>query len=110
MNAVRVALCISLLLPGLAQADPTTAVRDLRPGLVATVAGRVERITEEDEFRLADETGSILVYIGPNRLPVRTGDRVRVSGQVDDDDRPLEFYATEILFEDGRSVPLPNPD
>jgi uncharacterized protein YdeI (BOF family) len=78
--------------------------------MVVSLAGQVERITDDDEFRLVDETGSILVYIGPNPMPVRVGERIRVSGRVDDDDVPLEFYATEIRLEDGRVVPLPNPD
>lgn len=75
----------------------------------ATVEGVVKRITDDDEFLLADETGSILVYIGPNPMPVRAGDRVRVAGAVDDDG-PLEFYATEVTLPDGRVAPLPNRD
>lgn len=108
MKGAALALSLAIVLPGLALAE-TTAVQDLRRGMPATVDGVVERITDDDEFLLADETGSILVYIGPNLMPVRAGDRVRVAGAVDDDG-PLEFYATEVTLPDGRVVPLPNRD
>jgi uncharacterized protein YdeI (BOF family) len=108
MKAAVLALSLATALPGLALAE-TTAVQDLRRGMPATIDGVVERITDDDEFLLADETGSILVYIGPNPMPVRTGDRVRVAGAVDDDG-PLELYATEVTLPDGRVVPLPNRD
>jgi uncharacterized protein YdeI (BOF family) len=108
MKAAIPALLLALVLPGLALAD-TTSVRDLRRGMPAMIDGAVERITDDDEFLLADETGSILVYIGPNPMPVRAGDRVRVAGTVDDDG-PLELYATEVTLPDGRVVPLPNRD
>jgi uncharacterized protein YdeI (BOF family) len=108
MNATTPILFLALVLPGLALAD-TTSLRDLRQGMPAVIDGVVERITDDDEFLLADETGSILVYIGPNPMPVRAGDRVRVAGTVDDDG-PLELYATEVTLPDGRVVPLPNRD
>lgn len=107
MKAAILALSLAMALPGPALAD-TTAVQDLRRGMSATIDGVVERITD-DEFLLADETGSLLVYIGPNPMPVRVGDRVRVAGAVDDDGL-LEFYATEITLPDGRVAPLPNRD
>lgn len=110
MKAAVLALCVGIALPGLALSDSTTAVQDLHRGAAATVAGRVERITDDDEFLLTDETGSILIYIGPNRMPVRQGERIRVSGTVDDDDTPLELYATEIVLQDGEVVTLPNRD
>ena len=108
MKAAVLALSLAIAFPGLALAE-TTAVQDLRRGMGATIDGVVKRITDDDEFLLADETGSILVYIGPNRMPVRAGDRVRVAGAVDDDG-PLEFYATEVTLPDGRVAPLPNRD
>jgi uncharacterized protein YdeI (BOF family) len=108
MKATVLALSLTIALPGIALAE-TTAVQDLRRGMPATVDGVVERITDDDEFLLTDDTGSILVYIGPNPMPVRAGDRIRVAGAVDDDG-PLEFYATEVTLPDGRVVPLPNRD
>lgn len=108
MKATVLALSLAIALPGISLAE-TTAVQDLRRGMPATVDGVVGRITDDDEFLLADDTGSILVYIGPNPMPVRAGDRIRVAGAVDDDG-PLEFYATEVTLPDGRVVPLPNRD
>jgi uncharacterized protein YdeI (BOF family) len=97
-------LTLALLLPSAALAQ-VTAIGDLRQGMAVTVAGTVERITDEDEFRLADATGEVLVYIGPNAMPVRAGEKVRVTGQVDDDG-PLELYAAEITLADGRTLAL----
>ena len=108
MKATVLALSLATAFPGLALAD-TTAVQDLRRGMGAIIDGVVKRITDDDEFLLADETGSILVYIGPNAMPVRAGDRVRVAGAVDDDG-PLEFYPTAITLPDGRVAPLSNRD
>jgi uncharacterized protein YdeI (BOF family) len=93
---------LALALPGAALAK-VTAVEDLRRGVDVRVEGTVERITDEDEFLLVDATGRVLVYIGPNAMPVREGERVLVSGRVDDDG-PLEIYAGEITLDDGRTV------
>lgn len=111
MKGAALALSLAIALPVLVRAE-TTAVQDLRRGTSTTVAGVVERISD-DEFLRADETGSILVYIRPNPMPVRAGDRVRVAGAgagAVDDDGPLEFYATEVILPDGRVVPLHNRD
>jgi uncharacterized protein YdeI (BOF family) len=82
-----------------------TQVTDLRPSMLVTIEGVVERITDEDEFLLADATGRIPVYIGPNLMPVQVGERVQVYGQVDDDG-PMELYAAQITTGDGRVVAL----
>ncbi|MFC2979315.1 NirD/YgiW/YdeI family stress tolerance protein [Roseicyclus marinus] len=84
----------------------TIAIGELRRGMMAVVEGNVERITDEDEFILADTTGEIRVYIGPNAMPVRPGDLVRVEGVVDDGLR-MEIYADAITLADGRIVNLP---
>lgn len=103
-NAMAAALAMGLALPGVALAQPT-AIEDLRRGMAVTVEGEVERITDEDEFLLADASGRVLVYIGPNAMPVQQGQRVTVTGRVDDDG-PLELYAAEIALADGRVVAL----
>jgi uncharacterized protein YdeI (BOF family) len=77
------------------------AISDAERGQSVTVAGEVSRVLDEDTFRLADDSGSIRVYIGPNRLPVRSGDRVTVSGHVDDDWGPREIYAERLIGVDG---------
>lgn len=95
-----------LVLPASAALAEITPIGDLRRNMPATVEGIVERITDEDEFRLADASGQITVYIGPNPMPVRVGDAIRVAGFVDDDLR-LELYADTITLPDGRVVSLP---
>jgi hypothetical protein len=80
MKATVPARSLAIALPGIALAE-TTAVQDLCRGMPATVDGVVGHITD-DEFLLADDTGSILVYIGPNPMPVRAGDHIRVAGAV----------------------------
>jgi uncharacterized protein YdeI (BOF family) len=77
-----------------------TSVAELRRDSFATVAGTVDRITDEDEFVLADATGHVRVYVGPTVVPVRPGEAVTVTGMVDDGLR-LEIYAREIVRADG---------
>ena len=52
---------------------------------MVSVAGTVERITDEDEFRLTDAGGTVRVYVGPNWVPANVGEAVTVDGFVDDD-------------------------
>lgn len=102
---VRFALAASVLWPVLATGAVAdiTPVSDLRPGMSVEVKGTVTRIADEDEFLLSDGTGEVLVYIGPNAMPVAQADAVRVIGAVDDDG-PLEIYAREVVLPDGRRV------
>ncbi len=79
-------------------------ISDAKRGQSVTVAGEVSRILDEDTFRLSDASGNIRVYIGPNRLPVRTGDAVTVSGFVDNDLGPREIYADSLIDADGTEV------
>lgn len=75
------------------------AIGTLRRGQSATITGRVDRILDTDEFRLVDETGSVRVYAGwRHRLTVQVGDRVTITGTMDDDPWPMpaEFYASSI--------------
>jgi uncharacterized protein YdeI (BOF family) len=102
----RFFLSALLALPASVAAAEVIAIGDLRRGMMATVEGTVARITDEDEFILADATGDIRIYIGPNAMPVRQGDAVRVEGFVDDDLR-MEIYADRITLADGRVVSLP---
>lgn len=81
--------------------DPLVPIAEAERGTFVTVEGEVTRILDEDTFRLTDDTGNIRIYIGPNRLPVRTGDRVTVNGFVDDDFGPREIYADTLTFSDG---------
>ena len=87
-----------------AAAEPITAVADAQRGTMVTVQGTVERITDEDEFRLADATGSIRVYVGPNWVPADAGETVTVNGFVDDDMGPREIYARSLTRADGSVI------
>lgn len=86
--------------------DSAVPIRSLERGQTALIAGVVERITDDDEFRIRDDSGAILVYLGPNRVPVATGERVMVEGFVDDDPGPKELYARSVIRADGTTVSL----
>jgi uncharacterized protein YdeI (BOF family) len=99
-----------------AQTPPSTPtgkpsrIADLRPYDAVLLQGVVERITDEDEFRLRDDSGSIGVYIGwRNSMPVAAGDEVTVVGIVDAEGSaglPHEVYAFEITAKDGTQFKL----
>ena len=101
-------LVAGLALPALGSdsstADTITPIDDVRRGTIVTVAGTVERITDEDEFVLADDSGSIRVYVGPNWVPAQVGDAVTVHGFVDDDFLSRELYARTLTMPDGSTV------
>jgi uncharacterized protein YdeI (BOF family) len=99
------AAALATLIASAASADtPLVAIEDLTRGATVSVAGTVERITDEDEFRLSDATGTVRVYIGPNRMPADVGEAVTVEGVVDDDLGPLEIYARSLTRADGTVV------
>lgn len=105
----RIALTTFLLVTGpalAAQTDPLVPIAEAERGTFVTVTGEVTRILDEDTFRLTDASGDIRIYIGPNRMPVRTGDTVSISGFVDNDLGPREIYAETALLSDGSSVTL----
>lgn len=70
------------------------------------IKGDVIKILDEDEFRLEDSSGKIKVYTGwKNTNLVKDGEKITVRGKLD----PgifKEFYATEIIREDGEILKL----
>lgn len=99
------AVLLFALAPALAvAAERITPIADAPRGSMVTVQGTVERITDEDEFRLADTSGSIRVYVGPNWVPADVGETVTVHGFVDDDLGPRELYARTLKRADGTVV------
>ena len=86
-----------------AMAETITPIDEVQRGTAVTVDGTVERILDEDEFRLADASGRIDVYIGPNVMPANLGDRVLVRGIVDDG-LTREIYAREMVLPDGSTI------
>jgi uncharacterized protein YdeI (BOF family) len=97
------ALCATLAAP-VAFASQITPIADAQRGTMVTVQGTVERITDEDEFRLADASGNIRIYVGPNWVPAEVGETVTVNGFVDDDLGPREIYARSLTRADGTVV------
>ena len=62
-------------------------------GTTVVVSGVVEQMTEKDEPRIADATGSAHIYIWPVKVPAGVGEMISANGFVDDDPGPLEIYA-----------------
>lgn len=83
-----------------------TAIADVQRGTMVTVAGTVDRLLDEDEFRLRDGTGTLRVYVGPNRVPADVGEEITVFGMMDDAFIRPELYAREITRADGTVVEL----
>lgn len=106
MKMITATLAFALLATTAHAESALTRIDDLQRGSLVSVAGIVERITDEDEFYLGDESGRVLVYIGANRLPLTLGEAVTVHGVVDDDPGPLEIYARSITRADGTAITL----
>ncbi|MGB0498299.1 MAG: hypothetical protein ACPGID_08160 [Rubricella sp.] len=102
MRTIAFGLAALLATPTLAE---TITIDDIQRGTIVTVSGTVERLLDEDEFRLTDATGSIRVYVGPNWVPADVGEEITVHGFVDDD-LIKEIYAREITRADGTVVAL----
>jgi uncharacterized protein YdeI (BOF family) len=104
MKSFAAAALAAFLATAAMASGPVTSIGDLQRGTMVTVAGTVERITDEDEFRLTDTTGTVRVYVGPNWVPANVGEAVTVEGFVDDDFGPLEIYARSLTRADGTVV------
>jgi uncharacterized protein YdeI (BOF family) len=100
------ALAMAAMLAQAAAAQDLTNIAELRRGMAASVQGVVDRLSDDDEFRIADDTGAVRVYIGPNPMPVAVGDTVTVHGMMDDDIGRLELYARQIVLADGTIILL----
>jgi len=90
-----------------------TLIAEVQPYDTVLIRGVVDRITDEDEFRLQDDSGSIRVYVGwRNRVPAAEGETVTVVGTVDGTGPGgifREVYAQEVVLSDGRTVRLQRP-
>jgi uncharacterized protein YdeI (BOF family) len=102
MRRLLWASCLAVI-AGPALAD-TTLIADLRYGSTATISGTVDRITDEDEFRITDASGSVTVYIGPGIVPFDVGEQITVNGIVDRDFGRMEIYAREAVRADGSTL------
>ena len=88
-----------------ATSEGFTAIGDLARNTFVTVQGTVERVTDEDEFLIADESGSVRVWTANSFFTVEPGEVVIVQGFVDDDVF-IEIYAQEITRADGTVVTI----
>ena len=99
------AFCGALITSTAFAATAVTPIAEIERGTMVTVAGTVDRITDEDEFRLVDASGSVRVYVGPNWVPAELGESVTVNGFVDDDvTGPQEIYARSLTRADGTII------
>jgi uncharacterized protein YdeI (BOF family) len=89
------------------QADiKITRISELRNYTDSYIKGEVLKILDEDEFRLQDSSGKIRVYTGwKNTNLVEYGEKITVRGTLDPD-VIKEFYATEIIRENGDVIKL----
>lgn len=98
------ALCATLAAPA-AFASQITSIAEAQRGTMVTVQGTIERITDEDEFRLADASGHIRIYVGQNWVPADVGETVIVNGFVDNDlVFQREIYARSLTRADGTVI------
>ena len=104
MKLVTIAAFCATLAAPVAFANQITPIADAQRGTMVTVQGTVERITDEDEFRLADASGNIRIYVGPNWVPADVGENVTVNGFVDNDPGPREIYARSLTRADGTVI------
>ncbi|MEL7212681.1 MAG: NirD/YgiW/YdeI family stress tolerance protein [Pseudomonadota bacterium] len=102
---IRLAFALLLASVTPALAVETTPIAEARSDAVVTFEGIVQDILDDDTFLMADETGTIPVYIGPHAMPVSPNEQIRVTGQIDDD-LPRELYANALVTADGQVVTL----
>jgi uncharacterized protein YdeI (BOF family) len=83
-----------------------TKVSELEKYTLTHIKGEVMKILDEDTFRLKDSSGKIQVYTGwKNTNIVEVGETVTVKGKLDPG-LIKEFYASEIIRENGEVVTL----
>jgi uncharacterized protein YdeI (BOF family) len=99
----RLTYLVAVLAASAASAAPIP-IDQLSNGMTATISGKVDRITDEDEFVLSDASGSVLVYIGPGIVPFDVGETLTLNGIVDRELGRLEVYAREARRADGSVV------
>jgi uncharacterized protein YdeI (BOF family) len=91
-----------LLVIGMETARAQTPIRDLQRNAGVTISGEIQSIVG-NEFILEDDTGEIIVDAGPrwyHQLSLRSGERVTVVGEYDDDD----FDAFSITRSNGDTI------
>lgn len=83
-----------------------TLIDELKKYENTYIKGKVVKILDEDEFLIEDKSGKIKVYTGwRNTNMVVVGEYITVKGKMDPG-LVKEFYATEIIRENGEKVEL----
>jgi uncharacterized protein YdeI (BOF family) len=101
--AALVALFMTSASPS--HAETITPIAEAAHGAAVTVQGAVARVLDDDEIRLADGSGAIVVYLGPDAPAIAAGEQLTIRGRIDDD-WPRELYAREIVRANGDTVAL----
>lgn len=86
-------------------AEAITPIAEAARGAAVTVQGAVARVLDYGEIRLADASGAIVVYLGPDAPAIVTGEQLTIRGHIDDD-WPRELYAREIVRANGDTIAL----
>lgn len=87
------------------RSETITPIDEAARGAALTVQGAVARVLDDDEVRLADASGDIVVYLGPEAPTIAAGERLTIRGRIDDE-WPRELYAREIVRANGDVVAL----
>lgn len=99
------AVAVLLMAGSPSRAETITPVAEAARGAAVTVQGAVAHVLDNDEIRLADASGDIVVYLGPEPPIIGAGERLTIRGRIDDDG-PRELYAREIVRANGDVVVL----
>jgi uncharacterized protein YdeI (BOF family) len=86
-------------------AETITPIAEAARGAAVTVQGAVARVLDYDEIRIADSSGAIVVYLGPDAPAIAAGEQLTIRGRVDDG-WLRELYAREIVRANGDTIAL----
>jgi uncharacterized protein (TIGR00156 family) len=83
-----------------------TKISELQNYADSYIRGEIIKILDEDEFRFKDSSGKIKVYTGwKNTNLVKKDEKITIRGKLDPG-IVKEFYATEIIKENGKKIML----
>lgn len=83
-----------------------TKISELQNYTDSYIKGEVIKILDEDEFRFKGSSGKIKVYTGwKNTNLVKKDEKITIRGKLDPG-IVKEFYATEIIKENGEKIKL----
>ena len=101
-NILLAAVLSMTAIPALAQ---TAQVAD-EAGVMTSLQGSVEQITDKNEFIMKDATGMVKVDIGDAQVSLNVGDQVSVEGLVETDLQGRDMEAHSLTGPDGKLVTI----